>query len=246
MSSCATAPPRLAGPHCLKGSLIQVNYRPPLATQRQAPACPSPFSYWFSMVSPTAGLLPYAQATATQRAQALHYLQARLRLHFPTLPARVFLRTLAEFRPALLLTGTQVALPHPELTQLVQYLGHAPELPLLNPPLYGRPALELAQYVLHTSELAVGALTELACAPAARCGPHLGALLRRLARPYPLAEQVVQAQRWDLPGSPRLPPGIPGGGPAPGSPVVERLLQQLVPLANPAVTLPAITAPPPG
>ena len=181
------------------------------------------------MFSLTASLLPYAQATATQHAQALHYLQARLQLHFPTLPERPFVRTLAECRPALLLTGTQISLAYPELTQLVQYLGNAPELPVLDPPLYGWSALELAQYMLHTNELAVSALTELARALNSRCGPHLGALLRRLARPYPLAEQVVQAQLWDLPGSPLLPPGSPGGGPAPGSPVVEHLLQQLIP-----------------
>lgn len=184
------------------------------------------------MLSSTASLLPYAQATATQRAQLLHYLQVRLRPHFPTLPERPFVRTLAECRPPLLLTGTQVALPYPELTQLVQYLSNAPELPLLDPPLYGRPALELAQYLLHTSELTVGALLELASGPAARCGPRLGELLRRTARPYPLAEQVVQAHRWGLPGSPRLPTGIPGGGPAPGSPTVEYLLQRLVPLGS--------------
>jgi hypothetical protein len=180
------------------------------------------------MFSPTALLLPYAQATATQQAQALHYLQARLQRHFPTLPERPFVRTLAECRPALLLTGTQVSLTYSELTQLVQYLGNAPELPVLDPPLYGWSALELAQYILHTNELVVSALTELACTLNIRCGPHLGALLRRLARPYPLAEQVVQAQLWGLPGSPRLPPGIPGGGPAPGSLVVEHLLQQLI------------------
>jgi hypothetical protein len=160
-----------------------------------------------------------------------HYLQVRLQLHFPTLPARAFDRALAEFRPGLWFTETQVTLSHPDLLQLVQYLSHSPELPLLDPPLFCRPALELAQYVLHTSELSVGVLTELARTPDTRCGPHLGALLRRTARLYPLAEQVVQAQRWDLPGSPQLPPGIPGGGPAPGSPVVERLLQYLVPPA---------------
>lgn len=89
--------------------------------------------------------------------------------------------------------------------------------------------MELSHYVLHTSEFPVGVLTELASTPDARCGRHLGALLRRTVRPYPLAEQLVQAQRWDLPGSPQLPLGIPGGGPAPGSPVGERLLQYLVP-----------------
>jgi hypothetical protein len=181
------------------------------------------------MFSSSASLLPYAQATATQQAQALYYLQARLQSHFPTLPAHPFIRTLAECRPALLLTGTQVSLAYPELTQLVQYLSNAPELPVLDPPLYGWPALELAQYLLQTNELAVSALIELTPALNIRCGPHLGALLQRLARPYPLAEQVVQAQLWGLPGSPRLPPGIPGGGPAPGSPTVEHLLQRLVP-----------------
>lgn len=196
------------------------------------------------MFPPTALLLPYAQATATQRTQILCYLQARLQLHFPTLPERAFVRLVQEFRPALLLTETQVTLPYPELAQLVQYLGHAPELPQLDPPFYGPTALELAQYVLHTSELTVGTLPELARTLGTRCGPRLGALLYRLARPCLLAEQVVQAQRWDLPGSPRLPPGIPGGGPAPGSPVVEHLLQQLVPLASAAVTSPVATAAP--
>lgn len=185
------------------------------------------------MFSPTASLLPYAQATATQRTQALHYLQTRLRLHFPTLPERSFSRALAEFRPALLVTGTQVTLPFSDLTQLVQYLAGAPELPLLDPPIYVRPTLELAQYTLHTNELSVSALTELASAPNFRCGPRLGALLRRTALPYLLAEQVVQAHRWDLPGSPRLPPGIPGGrGHTTDSQVVEHLLQQLIPPAN--------------
>jgi len=173
--------------------------------------------------------LPYAQATASQRAQLVHYLQGRLQRHFPTLPARAFVRALAEFRPALLLSGTQVTLTLPDLFQLVQYLGYSPELPPLDPPLFCRPALEVAQYTLHTSELTVGVLTELAGTRDVRYGPHLSALLWRTARPYPLAEQIVQSQLWDLPGSPRLPPGIPGGGPAPGSPVVERLLQHLVP-----------------
>lgn len=139
------------------------------------------------MLSPTASLLPYAQATAAQRAQALHYLQARLQAHFPTLSERPFARTLAECRPALLLDGTQVSFAYHELTQLVQYLGNAPELPVLDPPLYCWPALELAQYILHTTELAVSALPELVRALNIRCGPHLGALLRRIVRPYSLA-----------------------------------------------------------
>lgn len=184
------------------------------------------------MFPPFPSALPYAQATTTQRVQTLHYLQARLQRHFPALPERAFGRALDEFRPALLLTGTQVALSPPDLSQLVQYLANAPELPLLDPPIYGQPALELAQYLLYTSELAVSALTELASEVAGRCGPRLGALLRHTASAYPLAEQVIQAHPWGLPGSPRLPTGIPGGGPAPGSPAVERLLHRVVPQAS--------------
>lgn len=184
------------------------------------------------MLSPTASSLSFTQATAAQRTQVLQYLQTRLRHHFPTLPERAFSRALAEFRPDLLLTDTRLALPYHDLTQLVQYLAVSPELPLLDPPIHGPWALDLAQYALHLSDLAVRALVEVVSEPSGRCGTHLRQLLRLLAHPYPLAEQVVQAQRWDLPSSPRLPPGIPGG-PAPGSQVIEHLLQQLAPLTNP-------------
>ena len=160
------------------------------------------------MSSPPASLLPYAQTTAAQRAQVLHYLQARLRLHFPTLPARAFARALDEFRPALLLTGPQLTLPRPDLTQLVQYLASTPELPLLDPPLYGPWALELAQRALHGRELAAATLPELRPGVV---GSRLLALLRYLLQSHPLAQRIVQAQRWDLPGSPQLPPGLPGG-----------------------------------
>lgn len=181
------------------------------------------------MFSSTTRRLPYAQATAAQRAQLLQYLQARLRLHFPTLPEQPFARTLAECAPPLLLTGTYVALTRLDLTQLVQYLGDAPELPVLDPPFYGSWALDLAHYLLHSSELAVGVLVALAAEPGTPCAPQLWALLQRLVTPHPLAERVVQARRWDLPGSPPLPNGRPGGCPAPTSMVVQHLLRQLAP-----------------
>jgi hypothetical protein len=177
-------------------------------------------------------LLPYAQATPTQRAQVLEYLQARLRRHFPTLSEQPFARTLAECTPPLLLTGAHVALTHLDLTQLVQYLGDAPELPVLDPPFYGPWALDLAHHLLHSSELAVAAIVALAAQPDTSCAPQLWALLQHLATPYPLAERIVQARRWDLPGSPPLPNGRPGGGPAPASAVVRHLLHQLAPLGS--------------
>ncbi|WP_223654417.1 hypothetical protein [Hymenobacter psoromatis] len=178
------------------------------------------------MLSPPASPLPYAQATPAQRMQALLALRQRLRHHFPTLSERAFTRALDEFRPDLLRRGPQLAFRPQDLTQLVQHLATSPELPLLDPPRYGLPALDLAQYVLHTSELAVQALAELV-APGIGCGPRLRALLQRLAYPYPLAERIVQAWRWDLASSPALPAGLPGGGPAPGSAEVQRLLRRL-------------------
>ena len=181
------------------------------------------------MPSPTACCLPYAQASAAQRTQALHYLLARLRLHFPTLPERVFARTLAEFRPELVLHEPLVSLAPSILQQVVQYLGNSPELPPLDPPLYCRPALTLAQCVLHGRELVAAALPELLPGPV---GPRLHALLAYLSQAQPLAEQIVQAQRWDLPGSSPLPPGVPGGSPVPGSAAAAGYLAQLGHLAS--------------
>lgn len=169
------------------------------------------------MFSSFASPLPYAQATPAQRAQLLRYLQDRLRSHFPTLPERSFARALAEFQPPLLLTATRTRLPDPDLLQFAQYLAWAPELPLLDPPLFGPWALELAQYILHLHELLARTLPELAARPTTGDLPR-EFLLRHVTQPYPLAERIVQAQRWDLPGSPRLPPGGPDADPVPGSP----------------------------
>ncbi|MGI4873053.1 MAG: hypothetical protein ACRYFX_17985 [Janthinobacterium lividum] len=105
---------------------------------------------------------------------------------------------------------------------MTQHLATSPELPVLDPPVYGLPALDLAHYCLHSSELAVRVLAELTPGTG---GPQLTALLTRLCHPCALAERVVQAWRWNLASSPPLPPGLPGADPAPGSPeVVQRLL----------------------
>jgi hypothetical protein len=180
------------------------------------------------MLSPTASPLPYRQATTAQRAQVLHYLQARLVYHFPTLPERarasVLARALEEFRPDLWFTGDQVALAPLELQQFVHHVAASTEIPLLDPPVYDPSIRPLAQYVLHNSELVVWLLPELEAADRP-CGPRLLALLRRLTRPPLVAEQLIQAWRWDVPGGPALPLGVPGGGPAPGSAeVLQRLL----------------------
>ncbi|MFD2719563.1 hypothetical protein ACFST9_12615 [Hymenobacter monticola] len=170
--------------------------------------------------------LPYCQATAAQRALAVDYLQQRLAAHFPTLRVSSWPAALADHQPDLWLRGSAVALAETDLIQLAQHLAAAPELPVLDPPLYGLPALHLAQYTLQCSELAVWALAEVA-AGATACGPRLYALLRRLAHPSPLAEQVVQAWCWNLASAPPLVPGIPGAPPRPDSAEIEHLLGRL-------------------
>ncbi|MCI1189879.1 hypothetical protein MON38_20850 [Hymenobacter sp. DH14] len=181
-----------------------------------------PYYFTFS-AQPTGVRLPYQHATAAQRALAVGHLQQRLGAHFPSLRASTWSHALAEYQPDLWLTGSAIMLAETALTQLAQHLAAAPELPVLDPPLYGLPALHLAQHSLQTSELAARALGEVA-ASATACGPRLYALLCRLTHPNPLAEQVVQAWCWNLSSAPPLPPGIPGGRAAPNSAEIGQLL----------------------
>jgi hypothetical protein len=175
--------------------------------------------------------LPYHQATAAQQTLAVDHLQQRLGTHFPTLRASTWSHALAEYEPDLWLTGSAVALAETDLTQLAQHLAVAPELPVLNPSLYGLPALHLAQHSLQTSGLAACALREVATIATA-CGPRLYALLCRLDHPSPLAERVVQAWCWNLASAPPLPPGIPGAHPAPDCAEIEQLLCCIRPLES--------------
>jgi hypothetical protein len=170
-------------------------------------------------------LLPYAKASVAQRELLLAYLRQRLHYHFPTLSPAAWLRALFEFQPTLVLIGSDsVTLDPSELQQLVNHLASSPELPVLDPPVYGLAMLDVVQHWLHSSELATAVLPEL---PSGTGGPRLLALLTYLCQPYPLAEQVIQAWRWDLASSPPLPPGLPGDGPIPGSEEVQRYLAQL-------------------
>jgi hypothetical protein len=169
-------------------------------------------------------LLPYAQASVAQREQLLAYLRRRLPHHFPTLSLAALLRALFEFQPTLVTGPEGVALDAEELKQLVQHLSSSPKLPLLDPPVYGLTTFDVAQRYLWAKELAATVLPELI---PSHTGPRLLALLTYLCQPYLLAEQVVQAWRWDLASSLPLPKGLFGGGPIPGSEEVQRYLAQL-------------------
>jgi hypothetical protein len=191
--------------------------------------------YYPTFFAPPIGVrLPYHQATTAQRALAADHLQQRLGAHFPSLRASTWPHALTQLQPDLWLVGSAVALAETDLTQLAQHLAAAPELPVLDPPLYGLPALHLAQDRFQTSELTAWALREVAASSTA-CGPRLYALLCRLAHPSFLAEQVIHAWCWNLASAPPLPPGIPGGGPLPDSAEIQRLLSRIRPPGNPFV-----------
>ena len=185
-----------------------------------------------SSPAPSAVPIRCEQATAVQQAQVLAYLPARLCRHFPDLPPASWAKALAEFQPELLLTGDQVTLPPDVLTHFVQYLADSPEFVPLDPPIYGPAARHLAQLQLYWAELAVWVLPELEAAPAA-CGPRVHALLQTLAHAHGVAETVVQAFAWGPHVGRPLPPGLPGGGPAPGSATVQQRLRALAPIRGP-------------
>ena len=170
-------------------------------------------------------LLPYSQASVAQREQLLAYLRRRLPYHFPTLSPSAWLRALFEFQPLLLVSADgSVTLDPAALQQLVQHVASSPELPLLDPPVHSLTTLDVAQRYLHGRELAAAVLPELV---PGTCGPRLLALLTYLCQPYALAEQIIQAWRWDLASAPPLPPGLPGGGLTPGSEAARHYLARL-------------------
>ena len=170
--------------------------------------------------------IPYAEASAAQRQLTTAYLQERLRGHFPGLRSATWPAALALFQPDLWLAGGTVTLDRPDLTQLTQYLARAPELPQLDPPVYGEPALVLAQQHLQLAELGVWVLPEVEAIPGG-CGPRLHQLLSRLTQSNGLADRVMQATGWGLAVERPLPPGLPGGSPAPGGADVQQRLRAL-------------------
>ena len=169
--------------------------------------------------------LPYAQATIGQRALALAGVYEALQHHFPTLSWGAWLTGLDTLQPDLWLEGPLVTLDYADLLQLTQTLAGSPELPPLDPPLYGPHCLYLARRLQEYAEGAVGALAELEANPAAY-GLHTHALIRKLAAGNGVVAEVLAA----LTGSP-VSEGRPGSSRAPellpGSPAVVARLHAL-------------------
>lgn len=89
--------------------------------------------------------LPYTQATFSQRALALAIVQEELKHHFPVLPWLSWARELDALQPDLWVDGSLVTVNYTDLIKLTQRLASVPEMPTLDPPIYGPRSLYLAR-----------------------------------------------------------------------------------------------------
>ena len=142
--------------------------------------------------------LPYTDASALHVSCALLFLQRELADHFPE-PALDWLtwaKALDQLRPDLWVDpqGT-VSLDALEVKRLAQYLACSPELPTLEPPLYGPRSAYLAKRLVNYADQAVDALAELEAHPQAY-GPHVWELVLSLALGNATADEVFQATTW--------------------------------------------------
>jgi hypothetical protein len=136
--------------------------------------------------------IPFAQATALQVSRAITDANERLVLHFPSLSWPTWSETLLQVQPDLLVNGKDVSLDWPDLSRLVQRLAAARELPLLDPPVHGPAAGEVAHYVITNQRQAIRTLTELLENPRA-CGPLVYELVTLLAKGLAAAEDIYDA-----------------------------------------------------
>lgn len=139
-----------------------------------------------------AGRIPYSFASARQVAQALAYATERLAAHFPTLDWATWSDTFRHLKPDLVVQGPAVWLEWPVLARLVQRLASSVGYPMLDPPVYGPAAAELAEQRLAFQDLARQALAELEETPG-ECSPLLYELVVTLAKDHATAAQVYAA-----------------------------------------------------
>lgn len=138
--------------------------------------------------------VPFAQATQVQLASAFVYAAKRLKLHFPPLEWPVWSGAFAHEQPTLLVNGDDAYLAEEELSRLVQCLAASRELPVLNPPVYGIAARQLALERIALLRQAMRAMKELQENPRA-CGPFVYELFTTLIKSNALAQRVYAATR---------------------------------------------------
>ena len=135
--------------------------------------------------------IPYAQATFSQRALALVSVQEELKYHFPLLPWLSWARELDALQPDLWVEVHSVTLDYADLVKLTQQLARAPEMPSLDPPIYGLNSLYLARRLSEYAHQAVLALAELEENPFAY-GLHTSAIITKLAAGNGVVEDFMQ------------------------------------------------------
>lgn len=170
----------------------------------------------YSLDSPaeTSCQIPYTQATFSQRALALASVQEELKHHFPVLPWLSWARELDALQPDLWLEGPLVTLDYADLIKLTQRLASVPEMPTLDPPIYGPRSLYLARRLSEYAHQSVLALAELEKNPLVY-GFNTSAIIMKLAASNGVVEEVMQALTGGStmetrPGKPLPPEEVPG------------------------------------
>jgi hypothetical protein len=144
--------------------------------------------------------LPYAHASPPFISRALIFLQQELASHFPepVLDWLTWAKALAQLRPDLWVApGEIVTLDAQDVKRLAQYLTGSPELPTLEPPLYGPHAAYLAKRLVRYADEARAALVELEAYPKAY-GPCVWNLVLTIALGNATADEVYHATWWDV------------------------------------------------
>lgn len=144
------------------------------------------------LLPPGAKRIPFALASPRQVAQALSYATERLAAHFPSLNWTTWNDTFRHVQPELVVQGAAVWLKWPVLARLVQRLALSADYPVLDPPVYGAAAAELAEQLTAYQDLARQALAQLEETPG-ECSLLLYELVATLARGHATAARVYAA-----------------------------------------------------
>ncbi|MFD2788029.1 helix-turn-helix domain-containing protein [Hymenobacter rubripertinctus] len=175
----AVASPSHQGPQASKATISRVGY---------ATSGPSTVDFPEDL----AVRVPYCEATFQQKALAVASLQQELKDHFPPLPLPRWATELDALHPDLWIEGQVVELDYADLTQLTQRLAMAPELPMIDPPVYNHRARYLARRQAEYTQQAIAALAELEQNPSAY-GPDTRGLILKLAIGNGVVTEVLQA-----------------------------------------------------
>jgi hypothetical protein len=176
-----------------------------------------------------------------QVAQALAYATERLAAHFSMLDWATWSDRFRDVKPDLVVMGPAVWLEEPVLERLVQRLAASPAYPVLDPPVFGPAAAEMAEERTAHKALARQAQAELAETPGV-CSPLLYELVVTMAQDDATVARVYAATHEPADEAQRPDPLVLGPPPvlaAASSPVVD------FPLAGAETPPPPLSTPAP-